>query len=158
VLRSAMRKSLKGLGGFPTLNRGFILGPSARHCGSAFLFQVTGDGSQVTGKTLRSRDAVTDQEESREEWEQEIRDVQRSITFAEGLRASQIIAKRASVSPAPIKDVSHLVRFVLSPIFLALGFVVFLSSIPYKIVFGVAFLVLGSYLGVAAFRGHSSRG
>jgi hypothetical protein len=42
-----MRKSLKGLGGFPTLTSGFILGPSGRRCGSAFYHQVTGQRSQV---------------------------------------------------------------------------------------------------------------
>jgi hypothetical protein len=55
VLRSAMRKSLKGLGGFPTLTSGFILGPSGRRCGSAFSTQVLGVRSWVSGSPFDLR-------------------------------------------------------------------------------------------------------
>src|SRR5947208_372988 len=50
-----MRKSLKGLGGFPTLTSGFILGPSGRRCGSAFSTQVSGLRCQVSGSPFNLR-------------------------------------------------------------------------------------------------------
>jgi hypothetical protein len=53
---------------------------------------------------------MPDREESREEWEKEIIDVQHSVTFPEALRSAQIIAKN-SASPAPVQDFPHPVRF-----------------------------------------------
>jgi hypothetical protein len=57
---------------------------------------------------------MPDPEESREESEKEIIDVQHGVTFPEGLRRAQIVAKKLSSSPAPISDFAHLVRLVLS--------------------------------------------
>jgi hypothetical protein len=95
---------------------------------------------------------VDDQEQSREEWEKEFIDVQRHYTFADGLRSSQIIAKKLSATPAPISDFSHLVRLLISGILLVVGFVVFSSDIPHKMALGVAALAVSCCLGVAAFR------
>jgi len=101
---------------------------------------------------------MTEREESREEWEQEISDVQRSVTFPEGLRSAQIISKRASASPAPIPDFNHFVRFLLSGVFLGIGFLIFSSEIPYKTAFGMAALAIACCLGIAAFRWTRRRG
>ena len=95
---------------------------------------------------------VDDQEQSREEWEKEFIDVQRHYTFADGLRSSQIVAKKLSATPAPIPDFAHLVRLLLSGMFLAGGFFVFSSDLPYKTPFGAVALTVGCCLGVSAFR------
>jgi hypothetical protein len=95
---------------------------------------------------------MPDPEESREEWEKEIIDVQHSVTFPEALRSAQIIAKKLSASPAPISDFAHLVRLLLSGILLVIGFVVLSSDIPHKTAFGVVILTAGCCLGIAAFR------
>ena len=95
---------------------------------------------------------MPDQEESRDAWEKEIIDVQHSLTFPEGLRSAQIIAKKLSTSPAPIQDFSHLLRLFISGILLVVGFVVFSSDIPHKIALGVAALVASCFLGGTAFR------
>ena len=95
---------------------------------------------------------MSDGEQSREEWEQEIKDVQRSITFPERLRQAQIISKRASATPAPIPDFAHLLRFVFSGVFLTIGFFVFSSDIPHRTLLGVVTLTAGCGLGVSAFR------
>jgi len=92
------------------------------------------------------------QEQSRDEWEREFIDVQHSLGPAEGLRASQIIAKKLSTSPAPIADASHLIRLILSGVLLVIGFLVFSSSIPYKLWVGSVTLVGACYSGVTAFR------
>jgi hypothetical protein len=93
-----------------------------------------------------------DQEESREEWEKELVDIQRGVTFEEGLRRTQIITKRLSATTAPIPDFSHLVMLLLSAVFLAITFFVFSSDIPHKITVGVASLAVSCCLGVAAIR------
>jgi hypothetical protein len=95
---------------------------------------------------------MPDQEESREEWEKEIIDVQHSVTFPEELRSAQIIAKKLSTSPAPIQDFPHLIRLFISGVLLVVGFVVFSSGIPHKIALGLAALAASCYMGVAAFR------
>jgi hypothetical protein len=101
---------------------------------------------------------MSDPEESREEWEKEIIDVQHSVTFPEELRSAQIIAKNLSASPAPIQDFSHLVRLFLSGILLVVGFVVFSSDIPHKIALGVAAMAASCFLGSTAFRWARKRG
>jgi hypothetical protein len=90
--------------------------------------------------------------QSREEWEKEVRDVQHGLTFPDGLRQLQIIAKRASASPAPIPDFAHFVRLLLSPVLLATGVLAFSSDIPYKTPVGVAALIAGCFLVFSAFR------
>ena len=96
---------------------------------------------------------MTDRQgQSREEWEQEFIDVQHSLGPAEGLRASQIIAKKLSVSPAPIPDFAHLVRLLLSGMFLAGAFLIFSSDTSYKTALGLAALAAACYLGITAFR------
>ena len=99
-----------------------------------------------------------DREESREEWEKEFSDIQHGVTPADGLRAGQIIAKRLSASPAPILDFAHLVRLLLSGVFLACGFFVCSSDIPHKTALGVVVLATGCCLGVSSFRWPRKRG
>jgi hypothetical protein len=101
---------------------------------------------------------MPDREESREEWEKEIIDVQHSLTFPEEMRSAQIIAKKLSTSPAPISDFAHLLRLLLSAILLIGGFVVFSSEVPHKVALGVASLAASCCLGVAAFRWPRKRG
>jgi hypothetical protein len=101
---------------------------------------------------------MDDPEEPREEWEKELRDVQHGITFSEGLRSTQIIAKRLSASPAPISDFAHLVRLFLSGTFLVIGFLAFSSDIAHRTALGVAALAAGCCLGIAAFRWPRQRG
>jgi len=100
---------------------------------------------------------VDDQEQSREEWEREFIDVQRHYTFADGLRSSQIVAKKLSATPAPIPDFAHLVRLLLSGILLVIGFVAFSADIPHNTALGVAILIAGCCLGATAFRWTSKR-
>lgn len=95
---------------------------------------------------------MDDHEESREEWEKEFVDVQRHYTFADGLRSSQIIAKKLSATPAPIPDFAHLVRLLLSVVLLAGGFLIFSSHIPHNTVLGLAVLAAGCFLAISAFR------
>ena len=97
---------------------------------------------------------MEDREESHEEWEQELIDAQRGITFDEGLRQAQIVAKRLSATPAPIPDFAHLVMLLLNGVFLVVAFFVFSSDIRYKVELGTAVLMAGCCLGVAAFRRH----
>jgi hypothetical protein len=84
---------------------------------------------------------MPDREESREEWEKEIIDVQHSVTFPEALRSAQIIAKN-SASPAPVQDFPHLVRLLLSGILLVIGFVAFSANVPHNTALGVAALAV----------------
>jgi len=95
---------------------------------------------------------MDEREESREEWEREFREVQYSVTPADGLRAGQIIAKKLSVSPAPIKDSRHFIRFLLSAVLLGIGLAIFYTDIPYKVALGLATLIAGCGLGFATFR------
>jgi len=145
VLRSVMRKSLKGLGGFPTLTGGFILGPSVRRCGSAFAVQVSGFRSQENLLALDRR------EKSREEWEREFTEDQYNILPADGSRVGHIMAKR-STSPAPIRDASHLIALLVSGLLLGFCVVIFQGDNPHKIALGLAALIAGCCLGLATFR------
>jgi hypothetical protein len=95
---------------------------------------------------------MEDREESREEWEKELVDVQRGITFDEGLRRAQIITKKLSDTPAPIPDFAHLIMLLLCGALVVVAFFVFSSDIRYKTELGVAVLTAGCCLGVAAFR------
>jgi hypothetical protein len=91
-------------------------------------------------------------EKSREEWEREFREDQYNIIPADGSRVGHIMAKRSS-TPAPIPDVAHLLRLLLSGILLIAGFVVLFSSdTPHRAVLGVASLIASLSLGVTAFR------
>jgi hypothetical protein len=96
--------------------------------------------------------------QSREEWEKELRDVQRNVTPGDDLRSAQIIAKNLSASPAPIQDFAHLLRLLLSCILLVMGFGVFSSNIPHKTALGIAALAASCCLGVSAFRWPRKRG
>ncbi|MGB8013652.1 MAG: hypothetical protein WCF68_18720 [Terriglobales bacterium] len=101
---------------------------------------------------------MPDPEGSRKEWEKEIIDVQHSVTFPEELRSAQIIAKKLSSTPAPIPDFAHLVRLLLSGMFLVGAFLVFSSDISHKTALGIVALAAGCCLGVAAFRWHRKHG
>jgi len=68
---------------------------------------------------------MDDREESREEWEKELIDVQLGVTFADELRQAQIITKKLSASPAPIPDFTHLVMLLLGGTFLVGGVLIF---------------------------------
>jgi len=91
-------------------------------------------------------------ETSREKWAREFREVQYSVTPADGLRAGQIIAKKLSVLPAPIKDSGHFIGFLVSAVLLGIGLTIFYADIPHKVALGLATLIAGCWLGVAAFR------
>ena len=117
-----------------------------------FRWQVLGVRSQAIRLWLEIRGTVDDREQSRKEWEKEIVDLQRGVTFDAGLRRAQIITRKLSAIPAPIPDFAHLVRLLLSGILLVIGFVVFSSDIRHKVALGVAALAASCCLGVAAFR------
>jgi hypothetical protein len=97
-------------------------------------------------------------EESREEWEKELIDVQRGITFDEGLRRAQIITKKLSATPAPIPDFARLVMLLLTGAFLVVAFLIFSSDVSHKSALGVAALAVTCCLGVAAFRRRRKQG
>ena len=86
------------------------------------------------------------EEESREKWEQELADVQRTVTFDQGLRSVQIIAKKLSVTPAPIPDFAHLLRYLLSGVFLVAACLVFSSELPHKMMIGSAILAASLFI------------
>jgi hypothetical protein len=89
-------------------------------------------------------------EQSREEWEQEIREMQQNITPAEAPWAAHYMAKKGS--SAPIQDLAHLIRLLLGAALLVLGIGAFSSSIPHSTVLGVAAMAPGCYLGLTGFR------
>jgi len=89
-------------------------------------------------------------EESREEWEEGLREMQQSITPAQGLRAAHQVAKRSC--GAPIPDFARLVRLVLGGVLLSLGIAAFSSRIPYRAALGATALIAGFCLGFTAFR------
>jgi len=89
-------------------------------------------------------------EQSRQEWENEIREVQGNITPDGEFRAAHYIAKRSSSGPIP--DLAHLIRLLLGGVVLVLGFNVFSSGIPYSAAIGVAVAAAGCYLGFTGFR------
>jgi hypothetical protein len=100
---------------------------------------------------------MPDREESREEWEKEMIDVQHSVTFPEEMRSAQIIAKKLTTSPAPIPDFVHLVRLLFSGVLLVIGFVAFSADVPHNTTLGVATLAAACCLGASAFRWPRSR-
>jgi hypothetical protein len=72
-----------GRGGFPPSETGSF---SAHHTAQwvGFLHQVSGLRCQVSGLRLPTiLDSMDDREESREEWEKELIDVQHGVTFAD---------------------------------------------------------------------------
>ncbi|MGA9354954.1 MAG: hypothetical protein WBV46_14785 [Terriglobales bacterium] len=97
-------------------------------------------------------------EESREVWEKELIDVQHTLTFEEGRRSAQIIAKKLAAAPAPIPDFAHLVMLLLSGCFLVVTFLLLSSDIQHKAPFSVVALATSLCLGVAAFRRSKNRG
>jgi hypothetical protein len=99
-----------------------------------------------------------DREETREEWERDLIDVQHSVTPAEGIRSVQILTKKLTTSPAPIPDFAHLVMLVLGGTFLGVAFVVFSSDIQHRAAFGVPALATGCCLAAAAFWRRRKRG
>ena len=97
-----------------------------------------------------------DHEESREDWEKEFVDVQRHYTFADGLRSSQIVAKKLSATPAPIPDVAHLVRLLLSVVLLAVAFSSFRPTSHTKRCSASRCSLLAASLGFRHFDGFTS--
>jgi hypothetical protein len=89
-------------------------------------------------------------EQSRAEWEQEIRDMQQNITPAEAPWAAHYMAKKGS--SAPIQDLSHFVKLLSGGTLLTLGIGAFSSGIPHSTEFAVAALAAGCYLGWTGFR------
>jgi len=89
---------------------------------------------------------------SRRAWEQELSEVQRAVTPSEDIRSTQIIAKRASATPAPIGDLLHLAMFMLGGVVIALGFLVFSWNITHRAVLGATILMVGICFVIAAFR------
>ena len=89
-------------------------------------------------------------EKSRQQWEQELRDLQQNITPEQELRNAPLIAKR--ITGTGISDFAHLVRFVLGGALLALGIAAFSLRVSYNSAFAVAALLSGCYLGFSAFR------
>jgi len=97
-------------------------------------------------------------EKSREKWEREFIEDQYNMIPADGSQVGHIMAKR-SPTTAPIPDLAHLVRLLLSGILLVTGFVLlFFSGIPHKAALGVTALTASCFLGVTAFRWPRKRG
>ena len=96
--------------------------------------------------------------ESREEWEKELVDVQHGLTFEEGRRSAQIVAKKLSATPAPIPDFAHLLMLLFSGAFFAATFLLFRTDIPHKTLLGFVALSISISLGIAAFRRSRNRG
>lgn len=94
---------------------------------------------------------MRNEEQSPQEWEQELREMQQSVTPEQGLRAAQLISQRMP-GAAPISDFAHLVRFLLGALLLALGIAAFNLSIPHNLALGLATLVVGFYLAYSALR------
>ncbi|MFZ3341116.1 MAG: hypothetical protein WA609_05375 [Terriglobales bacterium] len=78
-------------------------------------------------------------------------DVQRGITFDQGMRSAEIITKKLSATPAPIPDLAHLLMLLFSGAFLAATFLLFSTDIQHKTTLGIAALTISLGLGVAAF-------
>jgi hypothetical protein len=89
-------------------------------------------------------------EQSREEWEQEIREMQQNITPAEAPWAAHYVAKKGS--RAPIQDMPHLLRLLPGGVLLVLGFSAFSFHTPRSAVFAASALAIGCYLGFTGFR------
>jgi hypothetical protein len=101
---------------------------------------------------------MKNQEQSREEWEKELSDVQRNVTPGDDLRSAQIIAKRLSASPAPIADFAHLVTLLISGALLVGAYLVLSSELSHRMVIGLAVLAASVCLGIAAFWRRNKRG
>jgi len=99
---------------------------------------------------LRFKSAMDRQKQSRQEWEQELREVQGNITPDGEFRAAHYIAKKSSSGPIP--DMAHLVRLVLGGTLVALGIRSFSFEIPHRGAIGVAALAAGVCLGFTGFR------
>jgi hypothetical protein len=93
--------------------------------------------------------------QSREELEQEIRDVQQNITPAEAPWAAHYMAKKGST--VPIQDLVYFVRLLLAGVLLTLGISAFSSGIPHSTKFAVAALAAGCYLGWTGFCWNHNR-
>jgi hypothetical protein len=113
-------------------------------------FFTSGLRSQVSGlrKSPSKGDSMDERERSREQWERELREDQYNILPADGSRVGHIMAKR-SASPAPIRDFTHLIGFLVSAVLLGIGREIFYADIPQKVPLGLAFLIAGCGLGVA---------
>jgi hypothetical protein len=94
-------------------------------------------------------------EQSRAEWEQEIRDMQQNITPAEAPWAAHYMAKKSST--APIQDLAHFVKLLSAGVLLTLGISALSSGFPYSTEFSVAALAAGCYLGWSGFRWDHNR-
>jgi len=94
-------------------------------------------------------------EQSREQWEQEIREMQQNITPAEAPWAAHYIAKKSSAAPIP--DLAHLVRLVLGGILLALGINTFSFHIPHGTIFALVVVAIGGCLGFTGFHWNHKR-
>jgi hypothetical protein len=96
-------------------------------------------------------------EQSREEWEQEFKDVQHSVGPAEGLRASQIIAKKLAATPGTIPDAAHLIRGILGGALLVGAFEILSSGVANRAWFGIAALAAGLCLLLSSVQWKSKR-
>jgi hypothetical protein len=95
-------------------------------------------------------------EKSRAQWESDFREDQYNIIPADGSRVGHIIAKR-SASPAPIPDFAHLVRYLLSGVFLVGACLVYSSELPHKVAIGSAILIASCGFGGSAFKLNSKK-
>lgn len=132
-----------GLGGFPTLNRRVHSRPSSTAVRVGFF--TPGHRWQVTGNLI----VVDCREKSREEWERNLRDVQNGVTPGGWLRADQIMARKLSVSPAPIRNLASLIAFVASCAFLGIAVAIFSSNAPNRVALGSAALLIGFCIAIA---------
>jgi len=147
-----------GRGGFPPSETGsFSAHHTAQRVGFSLAISCQLSVFKAGNSLLVRRVMVDDQEQTREEWEKEFVDVQRHYTFADGLRSSQIVAKKLSATPALIPDFAHLVRLLLGGILLVIGFIALSADIPHNTALGVAILAAACCLGAAAFRWTSKR-
>jgi hypothetical protein len=98
---------------------------------------------------------MRNEEQSRQEWEQELREIQQSVTPEQGLRTAHLISKRSS--GALISDFAHLVRFFLGSLLLALGIIALSFPIPHNLPIGLSAGIAGCYLAFSALRQNSKR-
>jgi hypothetical protein len=94
-------------------------------------------------------------EQSRAEWEQEIKEIQQNITPAQAQRTAHYIAKRGY--SAPIQDLAHFVKLLSAGVLLTLGISALSSGFPHSTEFSVAALAAGCYLGWSGFRWDHNR-
>jgi hypothetical protein len=138
-----------GRGGFPPSETGsFSAHHTAQRVGLLFGCQL----SVVSSQSLPRRNSkMNKREKSRAQWESEFSEDQYNIIPADGSRVGHIMAKR-STTPAPIPDFAHLLRYLLSGVFLVGAFLVFSSELPHKITIGSATLAASLYFFLTAFR------